>query len=179
MCACTPKPSWDTLFDFAIAQEGYFSTGQAAEAGYSPQHLYKHIRAGRLKRTRRGIYRFVHFPAGEHEELVVAWLWSEKAGVISHGTALWLHGLSDALLANIHLTLPRSWRARRLRIPEGVVLHHSDVPSNERTWIGGGAGHHPSPHAERLRPRASPSRSASPGGTTGRSPRTRQSIRAR
>jgi hypothetical protein len=41
----------------------------------------------------------VHFPAGEHEELVAAWLWSELAGVVSHQSALALHRLSDGLSA--------------------------------------------------------------------------------
>ncbi len=89
------KPDWDGLFETAGAQEGYFTTRQAAEAGYSSQLLLKHLRAGRVVRMRRGIYRLVHFPAGEHEELVIAWLWSKLAGVVSHQTALALHGLSD------------------------------------------------------------------------------------
>jgi predicted transcriptional regulator of viral defense system len=130
------KPDWDLLFETASAQNGYFTTGQAAQAGYSTQLLFKHIRAGRVVRTRRGIYRLVHFPAGEHDELVTAWLWSERAGVISHQTALALHGLSDALPANVHLTIPRAWRSRRFRVPSGVVLHYADVPSNDRTWFG-------------------------------------------
>ncbi|MBU1068633.1 type IV toxin-antitoxin system AbiEi family antitoxin domain-containing protein [Myxococcota bacterium] len=50
-----PKPDWDLLFETASAQEGYFTTRQAAEAGYSTQLLLKHIRAGRVVRTRRGI----------------------------------------------------------------------------------------------------------------------------
>lgn len=111
-------------------------TRQAAEVGYSSQLLLKHIRAGRVERTRRGIYRLVHFPAGEHEELVIAWLWSDRAGVISHQTALALHGLSDVLPAHVHLTLPQVWRSRRFRIPDGVVLHHADVPSPDRAWFG-------------------------------------------
>jgi predicted transcriptional regulator of viral defense system len=130
------KPDWDLLFETASAQEGYFTTRQAAKAGYSSQLLLKHIRAGRIARTRRGIYRLVHFPAGEHEELVTAWLWSEQAGVVSHQTALALHGLSDALPAHVHLTLPRTWRSRRFRVPTGVVLHHADVPPEERAWFG-------------------------------------------
>lgn len=130
------KPEWDQLFETAGAQEGYFTTRQAAEAGYSSQLLLKHIRAGRLVRVRRGIYRLVHFPAGEHEELVTVWLWSEQAGVISHQTALALHGLSDALPAQVHLTLPRDWRSRRFRVPTGVVLHHADVPTEDRVWFG-------------------------------------------
>jgi len=136
MSGSIKKPNWDFLFETANAQEGYFTTRQAAEAGFSSQLLLKHIRAGRVTRTRRGIYRLVHFPAGEHEELVVAWLWSDRAGVVSHQTALSLHGFSDVLPAHVHLTLPRAWRSRRLRIPDGVVVHHADVPSNDRSWFG-------------------------------------------
>src|SRR6476646_450227 len=130
------KPDWDRLFETAGAQEGYFTTRQAAEAGYSSQLLLKHIRARRVARTRRGIYRLIHFPAGEHEELVTAWLWSEQVGVISHQTALALHGLSDALPAHVHRTLPSAWRRRRFRVPSGVVLHHADVPRKDRSWFG-------------------------------------------
>ena len=130
------KPDWDRLFEIASAQEGYFTTKQAAEAGYSSQLLLKHIRAGRVARMRRSIYRLVHFPAGEHEDLVTAWLWSERVGVVSHLTALALHGLSDALPMKVHLTLPRVWRSRRFRVPPGVVLHHADVPPDDRTWYG-------------------------------------------
>lgn len=130
------KPSWDRLFDTASAQEGYFTTRQAAEAGYSPQLLLKHIRAGRVARAQRGIYRLAHFPAGEHEDLVTAWLWSERASIISHQTALALHQLSDVLPARIHLTLPAAWRKRRFRVPAGVVLHHADVSPEDRGWFG-------------------------------------------
>jgi predicted transcriptional regulator of viral defense system len=89
-----------------------------------------------MLRVRRGIYRLVHFPAGEHEELVTVWLWSEQAGVLSHETAFGLHGLSGALPAQVHLTLPAAWKKRRFRVPEGVVLHHADIDLKERTWAG-------------------------------------------
>jgi predicted transcriptional regulator of viral defense system len=138
LCVLGPsiKPDWNRLFETAGAQDGYFTTRQAADAGYSTQLLLKHIRAGRITRTRRGIYRLVHFPAGEHEELVTAWLWSERAGVISHQTALALLGLSDALPAHVHLTLPSAWRRRRFRVPADVVLHHADVLHEDRAWFG-------------------------------------------
>jgi len=136
MVGLPSKPDWDLLFETAGAQDGYFTTRQAADAGYSSQLLLKHIRAGRVTRERRGIYRLVHFPAGEHEELACAWLWSERAGVVSHQTALALHGLSDALPAHVHLTLPSAWLRRRFRVPAGVVLHYTDVPPQDRTWFG-------------------------------------------
>jgi predicted transcriptional regulator of viral defense system len=130
------SPDWDRLYEIAAAQEGLFSTQQAAEAGYSSQLLVHHIRGGRMLRVRRGIYRLVHFPAGEHEELVTVWLWSEQAGVLSHETALALHRFSDALPAQVHLTLPAAWKKRRFRVPEAVVLHHADIEQTDRTWAG-------------------------------------------
>jgi len=129
-------PEWDRLYETAATQAGFFTTRQAAEAGFSDQLLVHHVRARNIRRVRRGIYRLVRFPAGEHEELVVAWLWSEMAGVISHHTALALHDLSDVLPAKIHLTLPADWRRRRLRLPTDVLLHYADIPPEDRAWFG-------------------------------------------
>lgn len=129
-------PDWDRLYETAAGQAGYFTTKQAAEAGYSAQLLVHHTRGGKIVRVRRGVYRLVHFPSGEHEELVVAWLWSEHAGVFSHQTALALHGLSDALPSHVHITLPSSFRQRRFRVPAGVVLHYADVAPDARAWFG-------------------------------------------
>lgn len=131
-----PGPDWERLYETAAAQEGYFSTAQARKAGYSPQLLARHLGNGRMSRVRRGVYRLTHFPAGEHEEFVVVWLWSERAGIFSHETALFLHGLSDALPARVHLMLPAAWRGRRLRVPKDVALHYSDVCESDRGWVG-------------------------------------------
>jgi hypothetical protein len=127
------EPAWQALYDVAAAQEGLFTTRRAAAAGYSDLLLAHHQKAGRITRIRRGIYRLVHFPAGEHEEVVAAWLWTGTTALISHQSALSLHGLSDALLAQVHLALPTSWTPRRLRVPKGLVLHFSDVGAKERT----------------------------------------------
>jgi predicted transcriptional regulator of viral defense system len=129
------EPSWEALYEVAATQEGHFTARQAASAGYSPPLLAHHQNAGRIVRVRRGIYRLTHYPPGDHEELVTAWLWSESLGVISHQTALSLQGLSDVMPPQIHLTLPLPWQRRRLRIPKGLVLHFADVPPEERSWI--------------------------------------------
>lgn len=130
------RPDWDQLYETASAQDGLFTTRQAADAGYSTHLLAHYIHTGKVLRVQRGIYRLVHFPPGEHEDLVAAWLWSEREGVLSHETALGLHQLSDVLPALVHLTLPAAWRPRRFRVPKGVVLHHADVPAAERAWFG-------------------------------------------
>ncbi len=126
------SPDWDALFGVAQAQSGYFTTGQAAAAGYSPQLLRKYLGSGKVTRMRRRIYRLVYFPASEHEDLVALWLWAEQAGVFSHETALALHDLSDVLPSKIHMTIPSSWRRRRLRIPTGLVLHYADISDIDR-----------------------------------------------
>lgn len=125
-------PNWSALFATAQAQAGYFTTGQAAAAGYSPPLLHKYLASGKVARVRRGIYRLVHFPAGEHEDLVALWLWADQAGVFSHETALALHDLSDVLPSQVHMTIPKSWRHRRLRVPAGLVLHHADIAEVDR-----------------------------------------------
>ena len=132
----TTGPDWNRLYEIAAAQEGHFTTAQAAEAGYYPQLLVKYLRNKRVVRVRRGVYRLVHFPAGEHEDLVTIWLWTGRTGIFSHETALALHGLSDVMPAKVNVTLPKAWKARRLRVPKGVVLHFADVPKTDRAWAG-------------------------------------------
>ncbi len=130
------KPDWERLYEIAAAQDGYFSTRQAADAGYSRPLLYHHVKAGRIQSVRHGIYRLAHFPPGDHEDLVAIWLWSDRQGVFGYETALALHNLSDALPSKIHLILPLSWKTRRFRFPSGVMAHYDDVQQSERSWFG-------------------------------------------
>ncbi len=129
-------PDWDCLYETALAQEGHFTTQQALDAGYSSQLLVKYLNSGKIIRVRRTVYRLKHFPPGQQEDLVALWLWSDRAGVFSHETALMLHELSDVLPARAHLTVPAKWRRRRLQVPDGVVLHYADVPKRDRAWVG-------------------------------------------
>lgn len=130
------RPDWNRLYETAAAQQGHFTLEQAARAGYSRQLLEHHLQRGRILRPRRGIYRLVHFPPGEEEELTILWLWSHQEGVFSHQTALMLHDLSDALPSRIHLTVPESWRTRRLAVPPVALLHYGTIPPADRTWFG-------------------------------------------
>jgi predicted transcriptional regulator of viral defense system len=127
------QPDWDGLFAVAEAQSGYFTTSQAAQAGYSRPLLHKYLATGRMTRVRRGVYRLVHFPISEHEDFVVIWLWTGQVGVFSHETALALHDLSDALPGKVHMTVPSDWRRRRLRIPAGLVLHFAELGGGDRS----------------------------------------------
>lgn len=130
------SPNWDKLYELASSQEGYVTNVQAREAGYSLPLLQFYINKGRLERAQRGILRLVHYPPGEHEELVPLWLWAGRQGVFSHETALMLHDFSDALPGKRHMTVPLAWSKRRLRLPRGLALHYSDVPKSATAWLG-------------------------------------------
>lgn len=131
-----PGPRWDRLYESAAPQAGYLTLAQATAAGYSSPLVEHHVKAGRLERVGRGIFRLVQFPPSDNEDLVRLWLWSGKKGVFSHETALMLHQLSDAMPAKTHMTVPEAWQQRRLRVPRGLVLHYHDVREPDSAWHG-------------------------------------------
>jgi len=131
--ATAPQAAVERLYEIAERQAGYFSTAQAREAGVSQRQLTYYVRSGRLARVRWGVYRLVNFPATPNEDLVVAWLQVGREAVISHDSALALYGLSDALPARIHLTVPRSASRRRA----GLALHTGRLRPDEVTEIEG------------------------------------------
>jgi predicted transcriptional regulator of viral defense system len=57
-------------------------------------------------------------------------------GVFSHETALGLYALSDILPARAEMTMPTSWKRRRLKVPDGLTLRFADLRPSDRTWIG-------------------------------------------
>ena len=76
---------------------------------------------------RRGLYRLSDYPSGEHEEIRAAWLTvGMERAVVSHESALVLHGLSDVLPNTVHLLVSRDHRG--VRAPRGVTLHTATVP---------------------------------------------------
>jgi predicted transcriptional regulator of viral defense system len=129
-------PSWDALYETAAAQEGYFSLAQARAAGYSPQLLQYHLHVGKIRRSFRGVFRLVHFPPSDREDLVPVWLWSEGKGVFGLETALSIYRLSDALPSRHDLLIPSSWAKRRVKVPRVVRVFYDDVPRSDWQWIG-------------------------------------------
>lgn len=112
----------------AESQAGYFTAGQALEAGMNRATLRHHARpGGRYQRVGWGLYRLRHFPPSPREHVMAAWLPLRGNGaVVSHESALELHDLSDVIPDAIHLTVPRSERGIRPRA--GVRLHTSEAP---------------------------------------------------
>jgi hypothetical protein len=111
---------------------GYFNLAAAAAHDISRQLLQHYVRTGDLRRLGRGAFQFAGFAAARYEDGAAAWLWSDGEGVLSHETALMLHGLIDERPARVHLTLPSHWYRRRVRGPRGVVLHYLDLVEHQR-----------------------------------------------
>lgn len=124
------------IYKLAEAQQGYFTAEQAKNSGCSPQLLRRYQQTGRVLAVRRAVYRLGQFPAGEHEDLVVLWLWSGRRGVFSHSTALSLHGLTNLMPERFDLTLPQRLAKSRMKVPPEVRLHFRDLRKDERTSVG-------------------------------------------
>lgn len=124
------RPTLDAeraLQAIAAGQGGYFTTVQAARAGYRSPHLAYHVRTGRMQRAGHGVYRLTTLAASDHDDLVRLSLWSrnradEPQAVVSHVTALVVHGITNLLPSQVHLTVPRGFKKAK---PVGCVLHRA------------------------------------------------------
>ena len=115
------------LFTLAAEQGGYFTAAQAKQLGYSYQAQAHHVGAGNWLRIDRGLFRLTEWMADLHDDLARWTLWSLGRGVVSHETALSVHGLGEFESARVHLTVPHGFT----RTDEAVIFHHIDLPSGD------------------------------------------------
>ena len=113
----------------AASQSGYFSAAQARGAGYSDSAQKYHADRGNWLRVERGFFRLPEWPTGSYDDLARWSLWARGRAVVSHETALAVHGLGEANPAAVHLTVPSNFRSSA----PGVVLHRGLVPEDD-TW---------------------------------------------
>jgi predicted transcriptional regulator of viral defense system len=71
-------------------------------------------------------------PATERDQYMEMVLRTQGRGVLSHATALDLHGLCDANPDVIHLTVPVGFRTRR-QLPGVVRIHRKELQHGEHT----------------------------------------------
>lgn len=127
-------PGHDRLFAIASAQAGYFTTAQARDCGFSRPLLTHHVKHGKFKRFRTGLYRFREYPSSPREEVIAAWLAvGRDVAVVSHESALDVLGLADVVPDHIHLTVPRTHRGRKP--PSGVKLHTAVHPPEDEDVV--------------------------------------------
>jgi predicted transcriptional regulator of viral defense system len=131
----------ERLFEIADRQAGYFTAKQAGDVGYGYRLQYYHRERGHWIPAGHGLFRLSRYPEGDNEGLARLRLWSRNRegvpqAVASHETALKLHGLSDLMPENTHLSVPKGFRKPP---PKGVVLHKTDLSDGDvEAWGGFG-----------------------------------------
>lgn len=125
------KPDWSCLVEMASQQKGYFAADQARACGFSWDLLSHRASSGSIRRIRRGLYRLPDYPSSAREEVMVGWLSAgRESAVVSHESALELHGLTDLIPGSTHVIVPRSRRG--YRGPSGVTVHTTqDLPEKD------------------------------------------------
>lgn len=125
----------DRLWELAARQRGYFTTADALRVGYSYQAQQHHKSHGNWIPIDRGIYRLREYLAlsGQETDHLVRWmLWSGGAAVVSHVTALAVHDLGIANPAEIHLTVPTSFRRKKpTAVLHRATLHDHEIEDHE------------------------------------------------
>ena len=115
------------LFELAAGQGGYFTAAQAKSLGYSHQAQAHHVGAGNWWRVGRGLFRLVEWATGANDELARWTLWSRGRGVVSHESAMSVHGVGEFESRHIHLTVPPGFTMRN----DAVELHYAELPAND------------------------------------------------
>lgn len=134
-------PPVEALYAIAAGQQGYFTAGQAEDAGYRDNTHGYHVRTREWVREGRGIYRLARFPESPEGEWVRWSLWSRNRqdqvqAILSHQTALAIYDLTDEMPAKLHLTVPPTFR-RALTTPRILQLHRGLVAPGDQEMRAG------------------------------------------
>lgn len=128
-----PGAAYNLIVDVAADQHGYVTQQDARRVGVATATLARMAERRTIERTSQGVYRVSVIPPGPLDQYMEATLWPRGVrGVLSHQTALELHGLSDVNPARIHVTVPRGHRIQR-EIPRLYVIHQDDLADEDLT----------------------------------------------
>lgn len=127
---------FDALVEIAADHHGYVTTLQAREVGVDPTQLRLLASRGRLVHVARGVYRVPVLPRSEHDDLAFAVAWGRGRAVLSHESALVLHGLSDVNPSVVHLTAPPD-NYPRAQGAGPMRMHRRDLPFADTTTVDG------------------------------------------
>jgi predicted transcriptional regulator of viral defense system len=120
------------LFARAAEQGGYFTAADAKNVGYSYQAQAYHVAAGNWHRVGRGLFHLAEWVPHVHDDLRRWTVWSNGRAVVSHETALSVHGIGEFESARVHLTVPADFTMtdaaivrHRAHLASGDIVEHS------------------------------------------------------
>ncbi|WP_165252856.1 type IV toxin-antitoxin system AbiEi family antitoxin domain-containing protein [Adlercreutzia sp. ZJ304] len=90
---------------------GVATAAQLKEAGFSPGVIEHAFSSGRIDRLTRGVYCSLDVLDDEFAAVTMRW----PKCILSHGTALYLLGLSDRVPGNLSVSVPRGYNPQELR----------------------------------------------------------------
>lgn len=132
-----PGSAYDTVYEVALDQFGYFTTAQARRQGVTTQAIFMMAKRGTIERRSHSVYRVKAIPPSPLDPYMEATLWPPKTqGVICHQTALELFEISDVNPTKIHMTVPKKYRTHR-HVPVSYVLHRADLDLADITSFEG------------------------------------------
>lgn len=120
------------LWELAVDQYGYVTSKDAHRLGINPVELGKLAARRQLEHVSYGVYRFPQLPVTPLDSYMLATLWANGRGVLSHDTALDLHDVCDINPSKLHLTV--TGRRPERRGSEQYVIHSEPLADDEVTW---------------------------------------------
>jgi very-short-patch-repair endonuclease len=123
---------WLAITGLAEKQDGLVTTGQVM-ADVGRIGLERAVRAGLLRRVRRGVYVVRGAPRSGRTSVQAALSILGPDAVASHLSAAWLYGFLSDPPVPVDVTVPLGSH----RAAHGVAVHRSDVPAHERAVVQG------------------------------------------
>ncbi len=123
------KPKLEKLEALAKRQYGYFTAKQAIQCGFSGKLHFYHFKTQNWIKIEHGLFRLPGHADSPEADCTRWYLWSrnqkdQPQGVISHESALALHGWGEPNPGQVHLTVPPAFRKKSL---PGCVLHKATL----------------------------------------------------
>lgn len=110
----------DNLIRFMEGKSGIATSKQLLNAGFSAGLVDAATKKGVIDRETRGIYVLPDRVLDEFAALSLRW----RRCVFSHGSALYLHGLSDRMPTRFDVTVPRPYNTSNLKAENPTLRIH-------------------------------------------------------
>lgn len=107
----------DEIAEFIESAGGIASAAQIAKAGFLPGSVSYALESGAIDRLTRGVYCSPEVFGDEFAAISYRW----GKCVLSHGSALYLAGLSDRVPSSLDVTVPHGYN------PRSLAFEHPDV----------------------------------------------------
>jgi predicted transcriptional regulator of viral defense system len=101
------------LWEVAVDQYGYVTSKGARNLGINPIELGELAARWQIEHISYGVYRFAQLRITPLDSYMLATLWANGRGALSHDTALELHEVCAINPSKLHLTVPGHRPERR------------------------------------------------------------------